>query len=1116
MTEKTLKDQADRDKASGDLSRSYIVEAAAGTGKTTLLVARLLNLIRKKGALPEEIVAITFTERAAAELKMKLQEELQKAIAGEHDPDTPPDQPDTSHLGEALWGLGRMQVTTIHSFCASLIRERPVEAGIDPNFDVADELMSSIIEEELWDEWLARRMDESAPCLARALAIGITVQNMKDLAGLLLANRDVLHYLPGNIGWNPSEPEFRETFKQSVKQLSALARKHCGVEGDTMADLIEELNAEAEELKYLKDEGETTAHLFNLSIPSPRKKGKQGNWESKEHLNEMRTEVDVLREAHLSFKAWLAHNIVVDLARELEDFVESYRRRMSDGACLDFHDLLLHARNMLASRPEVRHYFRARYKYILVDEFQDTDPLQAEIIFFLSEAEGGSARNWEDVRVTPGRLFLVGDPKQSVYRFRRADIEMYASAKAKMGKGHSLSIFQNFRCTPSIVDVVNSIFRNLIISPEDGAYQPDYVALEFGRDSKTVPGGGDVLLMYPPESIADDMENVGKRRKWETRAIAAAIHRMVNENKHKVYDKAEDRLRPLMLRDIAILLRTHTPLGHLEDALKLYNVDYRVIGGKYFFQRQEIRQLLAVLVAIANPYDRVALVAALRSPFFGISDEDIFLHHSRGGELNYLQPSMGSALDAPFSLLKRLHEARNDSVPEDILRELYRETRAPVIFLLKPGGEQRVHNLLKIADIARALTDRGITTFRAFVQWLDDRQEEESDEAEAATVEAGDDFVRVLTVHKAKGLEFPVVFLTDLASLKSDRESFIADRKGADIAIQIGGATNGIQTSNYPDLKTYELLRIEAEERRLLYVAMTRPRDMLVLPVYWATPRELDKETGRPREKCLLHYLADSIPLPSAAKPDALLKGMRLYPTSSLNLEPKEPPALRVKVTPGKPAAPAAFRKRKAQWDLSAEKFRKALAKGRALRTATEAEIGGEAEPLGAYDRKAGMSTGASVTSGAKFGSIVHGVLEAADWARPGDIKDLAARQTEAAQVPPEMAASVVKTVEKTLESDLMRRILASDRYYKEVPFAFKENGTIVEGKIDVLFEESGDITIVDFKTDKVAEGDLKERAEHHRPQVETYRQAITAACGRPPREAILFFLHPMVPVTVD
>jgi len=278
----------------------------------------------------------------------------------------------------------------------------------------------------------------------------------------------------------------------------------------------------------------------------------------------------------------------------------------------------------------------------------------------------------------------------------------------------------------------------------------------------------------------------------------------------------------------------------------------------------------------------------------------------------------------------------------------------------------------------------------------------------------------------------------------------------------------------------------------------------------------------------LLNYLADTIPLPSAARKDALMKGMALYPTASLNLEPKEPPALRVRVTPEKPTAPAAFQKRKAKWNLSAEEFRSALAKGRALRTATEAEteVAAEADEIKAEDRQidgpaeaprpSGGKSAWQKSDGAKFGSIVHNVLESADWANPKDLESLVAKEVEAAQAPATMTASAVKTIERTLKSDLMRRILASDRYYKEVPFAFEESGTIVEGKIDVLFEKDGEITVVDFKTDKVTKSDLKERTERYRSQVETYRQAITATCGRPPKEVILFFLHPMVAVTVD
>jgi ATP-dependent exoDNAse (exonuclease V) beta subunit len=1120
MSNKPLKDQAHRDKAAGDLGKSYIVEAAAGTGKTTLLVSRIMNLIKDKKALPEEIVAITFTERAAAELKMKLQDSLGTELLRE---------PEREHLAEALWGLERMQVTTIHSFCASLIRERPVEAGVDPNFEVADELMASIVKEDLWKDWLAEAMQPRTGPLARALSIGITINHMQDLAWKLLENRDVLEYLPATLGWNPGEPgepdepDFRGTLEEKVEQLVAMARQSCGDPSDRASLLIEELKAGTQELNYLDRNDDLRAHLFNLSIPSPRNKGNKKNWATPECLKDVRAGLEDLRQAHISFKAWLAHNIIVDLAQALRAFVEKYERRMSDGAMLDFHDLLLYARDMLRDQPHVRDYFRSRQKYILVDEFQDTDPLQAEIIFFLSEARGKQATVWEDVKVSPGKLFLVGDPKQSIYRFRRADIEMYAAAKHGLGRGHDLSIFQNFRCVEPLINVVNSVFSDLIVAPPDGAYQPDYVALEFGRGQGKNPSRSGALLVYPPDSLKGEMETASERRTCEARTIAALIRKLVdggngNGENLKIWDKDEDRLREVMLKDIAILLRTHKPLDHIETALKLYKVDYRVIGGKHFFQRQEIRQLLAVLLAMDNPYDRVALTAALRSPFFGISDEDMFLFHAGGGELNYLRGAAGTPLEDAFALLSRLHGMRNEATVEDVLRELYRSTKATVVFLLKPGGEQRVHNLVKIGETARALAYRGVNTFRGFVRWLEERHDEEADEAEAATVEAGDNFVRVLTVHKAKGLEFPVVFLADLAGSKSEREPFIVDRRHRDIAMMLGGKDDGIQTMNYTELKDYELRRSEAEERRLLYVAMTRPRDLLVLPVYWSTPRELDKETGLPRPGQMLSYLADKIPRPEEADSKSCPEGFSIYPTAKLDLEPEEPPALRIKPSAKTPPVPRRVEKLAADWRSGMESFRNAIARGRGLRTATEQV---EGERPSSESKVPGSSTRTKSCDGAAFGRLVHDLLERVDWKEPTLLEAIAHEEVRACGAPGKSGDSAVKMVKAALASDLVGRILKSDRYYKEVPFAFKEcdpdgRGMIVEGMIDVVFEEGGDVSIVDFKTDKIPKGAARERADHYMAQVETYRKALAAACGRPPKEVILFFLHPMIAITLD
>ncbi len=507
-------------------------------------------------------------------------------------------------------------------------------------------------------------------------------------------------------------------------------------------------------------------------------------------------------------------------------------------------------------------------------------------------------------------------------------------------------------------------------------------------------------------------------------------------------------------------------------------------------------------MAIDNPNNRVALVAALRSAFFGISDEDLFEFHARGGDLAYVSDAAGTTLEEAFGLLRRLHAVRNEIGAESLLDTLYAETKALVVFLLRPNGEQRVANLLKIGDIARALADRGVLTFRAFVRWLADRKEEEAEEAEAATVETGDDFVRLLTIHKAKGLEFPMVILTDLAGKRNKGETFVVDRRKGEIAIRVGNKQMGIQTTNYERLSDYEDLRREAEERRLLYVAMTRARDFVVIPAYFATPGEYPK-AGDTKPKSLFHYLAQKIPQPGETRGAETLKGMRIFEGSSLDLEPKEPPLFRVPLDPDapEPAEAEAMCDRLEKWKRRQADRIEWFARGRSLRTATE-----ETEVLPVAGR----------SGGALFGQLVHRLLERIDWKHPAILEQVAAAEAPAIGADSAMVEEAVEMVRTALASDLMKRIIGADRYYKEVPFTFEDDGTIVEGVIDVLFEDTGKIGIVDFKTDRVPESKLAGKAEEYRPQVETYRRAVTAACGTPPDEVILFFLHPMESVTVS
>lgn len=1100
-----LIDQEQRERASSDLHQSYIVEASAGTGKTTLLVTRIVNLIREGGAGLEEIVAITFTEKAAAELKVKLRQELENALPKEKDSGK------HQRILGAISDLERMQVTTIHSFCGSLLRERPVEAGLDPNFEMADDLMARLVEAEVWEDWFEKKMDEDDPALRRAILIGIKPEQVREISRFMVENRDVLKYLP-----SPQTPEasektlnqFINVFKKDVESLKEL-KQYCRNRGDQAFKAIEELEEKLRILESLLDREEKERFIFKeISMGSP-KKGNKTNWKPDHQLIKVREHLSSISENLVKIKTQTVDSVITDLANRLNHYIEVYRRTKQERNLLDFHDLLIFTRGMLQKHPEVRRYFRGRYKFLLVDEFQDTDPLQAEIVFFLSEREKKMpALKWSEVEVSPKRLFLVGDPKQSIYRFRRADIEMYEEAKRRMGQDRLLTISQNFRSAPSLIQVVNRIFSDLIKTSEDGQYQPGYVPLYFGRKKASVPPEHGIVLLYPPRKKELAMNSMGECRTWEARYIASFIQRLVGEEKWQVWDDSEQSFRPIMFKDIAILIRTYNPLNLLEEALRAYEVDYRVVGGKYFYQRQEVQQLLSVLQAIDNPIDKVSLVAALRSPFFGISDEELFLFHARGGNLNYLEEARGTALEEPFRLLRGLHEMRNRASASALLKRLYEETGGLILFLLKPQGEQRVANLLKIGDLARALDERGMLSFRGFVRWLSERQEEEAEEEEPPTLERGDNFVRLLSIHRAKGLEFPVVILADLARDDNWRENFIIDRIREQIAIKVGPKDSGFKTANYEELSKWEKKRGEAEERRLLYVAMTRARDYLVLPVYWVKEKK-DGKKEIPKNS-FLSYLQPYLNEPDNVSFGKWKEGMMFYDTNKLELRPEGETPFRFPLDIEKEEGEESrsLLSQRERWREAKEELKKRAGKGRPILTATEKVEEAEKDDEWVISPVAGGE-------GAIFGKLVHRLFEMLDWSQPDMLEKMAEIEGKSLGATEPMIKRAGEMVMNAIDSPTLKRVIQSRNYQKEVPFTYKKNETLFEGLMDVVFKEGEDLVVLDFKTDLVKKEDLNSKTEHYKPQAQIYSDAVKMIFGKPPKEVILFFLYLMEPVSV-
>ncbi|MGE5254091.1 MAG: UvrD-helicase domain-containing protein, partial [Planctomycetaceae bacterium] len=430
----SLADEAEREIARNDLDRSLAVEAGAGTGKTTLLVDRILSLLRERRAALDEIVAITFTEKAAGELKVRLREAIEKALLL-----SPPAEAD--FLGQALGELERAPISTIHSFCSSLLRERPVEASLDPNFEPLDEMGMDLFFQEIWDQWLGTEMEKKPAVLRQALALGMEMDPLSRLVRQIYENRDLLPKAPLPQP-SCSLEVFIETLGKEIERAWDLARSDCRKEEDLGYQAILGLRAKVKELKEASPERQEVILFRDLQIKA---QGNKSNWKApascdaqKQILKELARELETLKDT-------LRARVMAGLVGWVQGFVAAMEEEKARRGILDFQDLLILSRNLLRDNKEVREYFQRIFRYLLVDEFQDTDPLQVEVVFFLAE-KGAQANRWEEVGLQPGKLFLVGDPKQSIYRFRRADIETYEKARERLiSKGAGVDIVQNFR-----------------------------------------------------------------------------------------------------------------------------------------------------------------------------------------------------------------------------------------------------------------------------------------------------------------------------------------------------------------------------------------------------------------------------------------------------------------------------------------------------------------------------------------------------------------------------------------------------------------------------------------------------------------------------------------------
>ena len=1063
-----LVDREARSEAINNLNENLWVEAGAGTGKTTLLIDRLLHIITSGAARLDQVVAITFTEKAAAELRARLREKLEElAVILE------PEQ--AGKVYRALDDIEIAPISTIHSFATALLRERPVEAGVDPRFVVADSEETDDLLNQVWEQWLSAQLQKETAVLKKALSYGCKIGQLSGLGKMLYRNRDLVAEgkMPGITG--PDITVFLDRLTSAKNELSSLL-PHCIDEADRGYQYLKVLEQQAEILLNLSGREEQERYILQY-LKKISVHGNQANWDPRESC---RRQKDICRELAANL-AEIRLNITAGLVAELvcwsrDGYLVAVEKVKQEQGILDFQDLLLKARNLLRDCLPVRSYFQRRFRYLLVDEFQDTDPLQVDLVFLLAEKKA-LAEHWQEVEPEAGKLFLVGDPKQSIYRFRRADIEIYQGAKTRvLEEGRLLNITQNFRTVPRLIDWVNYSF-NKIIQPQEN-FQPDYQVLSAYRSD---PGQPALVVPEPAGTLED--ASVDEVRAAEAEAAAELINRAVG---NWTVTGSDDNKRTLSFGDLALLFPATTGIEYYEEALRRHGIPYRLEGGKKFYQRPEIIALKNLLNAVANPHDRIALIAVLRY-WGGISDENLYLFRHLGGEFNiFVDPGRDFPdIAATMALLKNAHQDRHSYTLSALVEKLLKDTWFWQRTVLEPRSLQALANLRKVIQLLRAREQSQPLTLKGFTHWLDQAWSEDRAEEESLLHDPGGDAVQLLTIHRAKGLEFPAVFLLNAGGGKKVNEPFIADRGGGKYYLNLGG---DLASSGYREALDKEKLRLEAERIRLFYVAATRARDYFVLPRfhnkkspgYWSYLEKVD--SGDPGKW-----------------PGCKIIGM----TGEYEKEPlRGVTGKAIKIEPAQ-----LLQQRTALLADLSRIFTEASVPAPFYSAGELIEPGqrpDERELLLQQDEEAQTGQG----SGISMGSAFHQVMEQIDICstEPSDLEALIAEASNYWAIPDQ--AQLTGIVAATLQHPLLERVRAASEYQREVPFVFNLDGKLIEGIVDLLFIEEGSMVIVDYKTDDVPGRHLEERWQRYKRQGQIYALALNEITGFPVKEIAFYFVR--------
>jgi len=1069
------------------------VAAGAGSGKTKTLIDRILHLLENHYADLDEIVAITFTDAAAAEMKVRLRKEFHRKA--------PADDP----AGMTRWrDLERRadmaRLSTIHSFCASLIRENALRAGWDPDFAVLAEAEFVLLRKETIEQTVHALLEQEAkspagdgPATRAAAMMGMT-QLSSELDAML--NRGRLMGLVLEAGL-PSDPEALaeqwrqlieeahrqrllmlrdsgrlEQYKRKLEKFDGACRKPTDAREIGRIKLI----AAIESIQRAKDANDIEAALQEV-VSLNYRGARSANWaeEAYEKIGAVQKELKDLAGKFLPKPIdpeteARAAQLAADVRRVYENVAEAYKLKKKESSSADFDDLIQAAYEMLRDNEAVRAQTARGIKFLLIDEFQDTDSWQLQIARLLAEHPGG-----------PG-LFIVGDAKQSIYDFRGAEVEVFQDEKCA---AEVAVLDKNYRTLPDVLEFINDTFERSGLLQ---AVEPQYAPLVPHRPAAGEPR---VEFLVPPR---DEEAKTPDYRAREAEMIAGRLDEMVRGPRPVLVADRDGPPRPAQFGDAAILFRAMSDVYLYEEALRRRGIPYHVVAGRGFYERQEIIDLRNLLSVVVDPCDEMALLGFLRSPLAGLSDEALVTISAGGGLLQGFDSDAvpasfreGEALTRARDLLSHLR-ARSGMPLAEFLRYALDETGFEAVALSQFLGMQKAYNIRKTVDLAHDFSRARPATIPAFLRYLEQAALDEVREGDAALLPEGAGAVTLMSVHKSKGLEFPIVYVADISrDQRANNRSSVLLHRRLGLGVKFPDSRGDTATPAICDtIQKAQAEKDEAEHARMLYVAMTRARDWLVL-------------SGAPEsKKSSWMSTFDNLYGVCGAGHGTVIR--HAADTWSAVVR-RECPADRPYFISELASSAGASRPETELWDALARQAEPVHNFPRARRTFSVAEVlDAMTETADLEEAREEQPPAAGAAAGDRMfrGTLVHRMFELWDFKAAPPVEEVLAEVADP-QLRERLEPDLRAIAEKFIHCELSE-LFAQSNVRREMPFYLNVKGMLIHGVIDAMTEDG--TTLVDYKTGRPG-GKMAQRYEL---QLSLYAAALQQLLGRLPEQVFLYY----------